>query len=94
MSGDSPTSKVLEPKRHTRAAGANGLIGVDKGFGANSLVVLLCNLWIRKSFCGDLFCFPSSVQRIKQAESVKLLLEAELQEIRKTSQKCESRDPN
>ena len=82
-SRDGPTSKVHQPRRHTRAMGTNRLIGVDKGFEASGLVVLLRNLWIRKSFCRDLFCFPSSVRRLKQAESVKLLLEAELQEIKK-----------
>lgn len=71
------------PRRHTWAMGTNGLIGVNEGFEASSLVILLRNLWIRKSFCWDLFCFPSSVRRIKQAESVKLLLEAELQDIKK-----------
>lgn len=65
------------------AMGTNGLIGADKGFEANSLVALLRDLWIRKSFRWDLFSFPSSVRRIKQAESVKLLLEAECQEIKK-----------
>lgn len=51
MDRESPTSKAHEPKRHTWAMGTNGLRGVDKGFGANSLVIPLCNLWIRKSFC-------------------------------------------
>lgn len=50
-SRESPTSKVHEPRRHTWAMGTNGLIGVDKGFEANSLIVLLRSLWIRKSFC-------------------------------------------